>query len=54
MGLDVYLKDPTATYNVEYLYNDGITHNLNKMASEAGIYMALWRLAYEISSSNKR
>jgi hypothetical protein len=25
------------------IYTDNITHNLNKMADEAGIYKALWR-----------
>ena len=39
MSLDVYL---TATRPVE-VYESNITHNLNKMAMEAGIYEALWR-----------
>jgi hypothetical protein len=26
-----------------WVYDDNITHNLNKMADEAGIYKALWR-----------
>lgn len=43
MSLDVYLKDPTATYDTESLYNANITHNLGKIASEVGIYKALWR-----------
>lgn len=43
MGLHVYLKDPTATYDTEYLYGNNITHNLGKMADMAGIYEALWR-----------
>ena len=43
MSLDVYLKDPTATYETEPLYHANITHNLGKMADAAGIYMALWR-----------
>lgn len=43
MSLSVYLEDPTATYETEYLYSSNITHNLWKMASEAGIYEALWR-----------
>lgn len=43
MSLDVYLKDPTATYECNYLYDANITHNLGEMASEAGIYEALWR-----------
>jgi len=39
MGLSVYLKvtKPVA------IYEDNITHNLNKMAHAAGIYEALWR-----------
>jgi hypothetical protein len=43
MSLDVYLTDPTATYDIDYLYEANITHNLTKMADEAGIYKALWR-----------
>lgn len=43
MSLDVYLEDPTSTYNVEELYWANITHNLGEMASECGIYKALWR-----------
>ena len=43
MGLDVYLNDPTATYETDSLYWANITHNLGKMAGEAGIYKALWR-----------
>lgn len=43
MSLDVNLKDPTATYETEYLYDANITHNLGEMASKAGIYEALWR-----------
>lgn len=43
MSLDVGLKDPTATYDVNYLYDANITHNLGEMAQEAGIYYALWR-----------
>jgi hypothetical protein len=27
----------------EYLFEANITHNLNKMASHAGVYQALWR-----------
>ena len=39
MSLDVYLEVvmPTA------IYDRNITHNLNKMAEEAGIYKHLWR-----------
>jgi len=43
MSLDVYLNDPTATYQTDSLYWANITHNLGKMAGEAGIYKALWR-----------
>ena len=43
MSLDVYLTDPTATYQTGNLYWANITHNLNTMASRAGIYKALWR-----------
>ena len=43
MSLDVYLNDPTATYETDSLYWANITHNLGKMAGEAGIYKALWR-----------
>jgi hypothetical protein len=35
MSLDVKLMTKT--------YSANITHNLNKMAEEAGIYQALWR-----------
>ena len=43
MSLDIYLKDPTSTYETSDLYWANITHNLGEMASEAGIYEALWR-----------
>jgi hypothetical protein len=43
MSLDVYLKDPTATYTHGELYWANITHNLGDMAEKAGIYEALWR-----------
>ena len=39
MSLDVYLKVIAPTT----IYQDNITHNLNKMAKEAGIYQHLWR-----------
>jgi hypothetical protein len=39
MSLDVYLYDEAG----EELYWRNITHNLGKMASEAGIYECLWR-----------
>ena len=52
MSLDVYLnrkrylsydKGKTYTEDDEQVYWANITHNLGKMASEAGIYEALWR-----------
>lgn len=52
MSLDVYLDrkrwvsyDECKTYaeENEQVYRANITHNLTKMASEAGIYEALWR-----------
>jgi len=42
MSLDIYFKDPTATYSSEVHWQN-ITHNLGRMASEAGIYKHLWR-----------
>lgn len=39
MSLDVYI---TATREIT-VYSANITHNLNKMAQEAGIYKHLWR-----------
>ena len=39
MSLDVYLYDDES----EEYYWANITHNLGKMAEEAGIYKALWR-----------
>jgi hypothetical protein len=39
MSLDVYLEDPEG----KELYWANITHNLNTMAGEAGIYKCLWR-----------
>ena len=39
MSLDVYLKNDGG----ETLYSRNITHNLNMMAKEAGIYECLWR-----------
>lgn len=38
MSLDVYLTE-MESYEV---YTNNITHNLNKMAAEAGIYNHLW------------
>jgi hypothetical protein len=39
MSLDVMLK----IVNPCEIYSDNITHNLNKMAEEAGLYYFLWR-----------
>lgn len=39
MSLDVYLSEVRETT----IYSRNITHNLNKMADEAGIYKHLWR-----------
>ena len=39
MSLDVYLSEVRETV----IYDRNITHNLNKMADEAGIYKHLWR-----------
>ena len=52
MSLDVYLKrkrylsydeGKTYTEDNEQVYWGNITHNLSKMAEEAGIYEHLWR-----------
>lgn len=54
MSLDISLKSSTpkdvecphcGAMNLEheYLFSINITHNLGKMAGEAGIYKALWR-----------
>ena len=47
MSLDVYLNMEVDTGGKEphvvKLYGDNITHNLGKMAAEAGVYDALWR-----------
>lgn len=57
MSLDVYLYGPAETVSCECaecghtysretqecLFSANVTHNLNKMAGEAGIYQALWR-----------
>jgi hypothetical protein len=40
MSLDVYLREPEKR---EELFWKNITHNLGKMADEAGIYKHLWR-----------
>lgn len=42
MSLDVYLTVDVDGNTIE-LYEANITHNLNKMAEAAGIYMELWR-----------
>lgn len=39
MSLDVYLQKMV----MSDVYSDNITHNLSKMAQEAGLYDALWR-----------
>lgn len=39
MSLDVYLK----VMRPVDIYQGNVTHNLNSMAREAGIYMHLWR-----------
>lgn len=39
MSLDVYLEDESGNE----IYSANITHNLNTMAEEAGIYDCLWR-----------
>lgn len=39
MSLDVYLEDEAGNE----VYSRNITHNLNAMAAEAGIYDCLWR-----------
>ena len=38
-----YDEGKTHTKEDEYVYAANITHNLGKMAGEAGIYEALWR-----------
>lgn len=46
MSLDIWLEMPLATGNEEYiavLYEANITHNLNNMAKEAGLYEIMWR-----------
>jgi hypothetical protein len=37
-----YDEGKTHTKEYEYVYDSNITHNLGKMAGEAGIYEALW------------
>jgi len=44
VSLDVYLVVRSAVDDQHgYLYSANITHNLGKMAAEAGIYEAMWR-----------
>lgn len=43
MGLGIYLITKDVDGNEIDVYDTNITHNLTKMASEAGIYEALWR-----------
>lgn len=43
MSLDVYLLAKDEGGNEINVYNANITHNLNHMARDAGIYYALWR-----------
>ena len=44
MSLDIDLMEPSeTTYAINSIYDANITHNLGKMAQEAGIYMVLWR-----------
>ena len=45
MSLDVYLTQPKCPTcgRGDQLFQANITHNLNTMAEEAGIYMYLWR-----------
>jgi len=45
MSLDVYLLDKHCSHcdRGDEIYEDNITHNLGKMAAEAGLYKALWR-----------
>jgi hypothetical protein len=46
MSLDVYLSLPPCAHcghNGIGVFSANVTHNLTKMANEAGIYYALWR-----------
>lgn len=50
MSLDIYLQDVDGSYVFEY----NITHNLGKMAKEAGLYEALWHPEYlQIAEAGK-
>jgi len=41
MSLDVYLENLEMTLVAQF--SSGVTHNLAKMAQEAGLYQVLWR-----------
>lgn len=45
MSLDIYLKADTCPHcgRGEDVFSANITHNLNKMAEEAGVYGIVWR-----------
>lgn len=43
MSLDVYLTTKDLDGNDIDVFSANITHNLGRMADEAGIYKALWR-----------
>ena len=45
MSLDVYLLEKHCSHcgRGDEIYDNNITHNLGKMAAEAGLYKALWR-----------
>lgn len=48
LDVDLYHKSPACEHcgreeERNYMYSANITHNLGKMAEEAGIYMHLWR-----------
>jgi len=66
MSLDIYLirkrhisYDDCKTFDIDYedLFHSNITHNLNEMADEAGLYETLWRpyrlnTNYDVSIEN--
>ncbi len=41
MSLDIYLEQPAT--GIEVVFEANVTHNLNSMADEAGLYGILWR-----------
>jgi hypothetical protein len=46
VSLDVYLRTPNCEHCKHaghHIFSSNITHNLNRMADEAGIYEACWR-----------